>query len=223
MPLPGLTPQMEAALLAPAPLITLLLEVILPDRPLRLCFGATKVPAFGEDFIGRDPDYGTWLSSDAIGDGIGDEVPAVSLQFAPPTTAAVEELNAPEVQGSPTRIWFCVIDRATGGVVPDPYLLLDGELDQPTVTRAANALLLDYDVVSSLERLFNGDEGRRLSDAFQQQVFPGERGLEHMTGLVRTIIWGPGSKPAGLTTGGSGGGYSGGGFLGALLERVMNR
>jgi hypothetical protein len=210
VPFPGFTPAVEAALHAFNPLICALLEVNLPDYDLRLVDGATHVPWGDRTFKGRDPVYGVWVSTDALGDGLGDDVPALGLSFVPTSAAVAGELTAPNVQGSRCRLWFAVIDRSNGLVVPDPLLLFDGELDQPTVETGMHVLRLDYDVVSAFERLFLDDEGIRLSDAFHQSVWPGERGLEYMSGLVRTIIWGPGDRPGGMVTGTTGGGAFGG-------------
>lgn len=213
MPFPGFTPAVAAALTAFNPLVCALLEINLPDYDLRLVDGATQVPWGGSTFKGKDPNYGIWISTDALGDGLGDEVPALGLSFVPTNAVTAGQLTAPNVQGSRCRMWFAVIDRANGQVIPDPLIVFDGELDQPTVETGAHVLRLDYDVVSAFERLFLDDEGIRLSDAFHQSVWAGERGLEYMSGLVRSIIWGPGDRPAGIAVGDSGvaGGGAGGG------------
>lgn len=220
----ALTPAMEAALAATDPIVVALLEVTLPDYDLRLIDGASEVHWPGHDgeadavFVGQDPVYGPWTASDAFGDGIGDQVPAMGFTLKPTSIAQAVDLTDPAVQGSRTRVWFAVIDKATGGLVPDPYQLFEGELDQPTVTIGKGALDLEYSVASAFERLFLNDEGNRLSDAFHQLRWPGELGLQYMTGLVRQIIWGPGDRPSGITTlNGGGGGASGSISIGGRL------
>jgi len=213
MTAPGLTPQMEAALAATDPLCVALLEINLPGYDLRVLDGASEVrwPRDGEEltFLGRDPTYGNWSASDAFGDGIGDQVPAMGFTMQPTSIADAVTLTAPEVQGSRSRVWFAVIDKTTGGLVPDPYLLFEGELDQPTLGFDKAKLELDYSVASAFERLFLSDEGNRLSDAFHQLRWPGERGLEYMTGLVRQVLWGPGDRPSGIASLNGGGGTGG--------------
>lgn len=219
----ALTPQMEAALAATDPLVVALLEVKLPGYDLRLIDGASEVHWLGLDgqadavFRGRDPVYGAWKASDAFGDGIGDQVPAMGFTLAPTSIASAVDLNDPAIQGSRTRVWFAVIDKGTGGLVPSPYQLFEGELDQPTFTLGKGQLDLDYTVVSAFERLFLNDEGNRLSDAFHQLRWPGELGLQYMTGLVRSIIWGPGDRPSGITAVNGGGGGSGTISIGGVL------
>jgi hypothetical protein len=51
-----------------------------------------------------------------------------------------------------------------------------------------------------MERLFFNDEGIRLAPAFHQQVWPGEDGLNHVTGVTDLIYWGSRAP----TSGGSG-------------------
>ena len=204
----GLTPQMRAALEATDPLCVALLEINLPDYDLRLIDGASEVPWGDKLFVGRDPVYGVWSASDAFGDGIGDQVPAMGFTLLPAAIEDAGRLTAPNVQTSRTRVWFGVIDKTTGGLIPNPYQLFEGEMDQPTLTVGKGVLELEYTVASAFERLFLSDEGNRLSDSFHQLRWPGERGLEYMTGLVRQIIWGPGDRPSGITSLNGGGGYS---------------
>lgn len=193
-----MTAAMQAALRAINPVVVGLVEVNLPGYDLRLLDGASQVNWGGNRFVGRDPVYGSWISSDSFSDGMGDEAPAMSIQLAPSSEASAAELTAAEVQGSRARIWFAVIDKTTGGLVPDPLLLFEGVLDQPSLDVDKRKLTLDYDLVTAFEGLFLDDEGIRLSDAHHQAVWPGEKGLEYMTGTNRTIIWGPGDRPAGI-------------------------
>ena len=209
---------MRVALQALDPVIVGLIEVNLPDYDLRLCDGATEVIWGGGRFVGRDPYYGSWISADSFSDGIGEEAPAMSVDLAPPSAADAAQLTAPNVQGSRVRIWFACIDKVTGGVVPDPMLLFEGELDQPPLEVEKLRLLLTYDLVTAFEGLFLDDEGIRLSDAHHQSVWPGERGLEYMTGTNRSIIWGPGDRPPGITYGGGGGGSYGGSAGGGRFD-----
>ena len=107
------------------------------------------------------------------------------------------------MQGSRTRVWFGAINRVTGSPIPDPYLLYDGELDQPTLTTGLAKRTVDYDVVSMFDILFDNDEGARLADSFHQSIWPGERGLEFVTGIIRQIIWGPGERTSASVSSGT--------------------
>lgn len=194
-----MTSEMRAALRALDPVVVGLIEVNLPDYDLRLLDGASELVWGGSKFVGRDPIYGAWISADSFSDGIGEEAPGMSVQFSPTSSANAGALTAPNVQGSRVRIWFAVVDKVTGGVVPEPMLLFEGTLDQPVLEIDKMRLVLDYDLVTAFEGLFVDDEGIRLSDAHHQSVWPGELGLEYMTGTNRTIIWGPGDRPQGIS------------------------
>jgi hypothetical protein len=91
------------------------------------------------------------------------------------------------------RLWLGVIDAA-GAVVADPYLMFDGELDQPKLEIDYGARSVEMACVSSFERLFSDDEGIRLNPSNHKSVWPGETGLDAITGVTRQVIWGPGTK-----------------------------
>ena len=65
-----------------------------------------------------------------------------------------------------------------------------GELDVPTVTWDANDRRLEFKATSIAERLFATEEGKRLSDAFHQKVWPGELGLAFVTDVETYVPWG---------------------------------
>ena len=52
---------------------------------------------------------------------------------------------------------------------------------------------LEFEAVSAFEKLFSDEEGIRLSDSNQMEVW-GETGLKDVTGVVKQVIWGPGDK-----------------------------
>lgn len=209
-----LTPAMDAALSADRPLIFGAVEINLPGGVnVRLLDGAGEIGNWqgtgGAAFVGRDATFGVLAAIDPPEDGTGDQAPAMNITLHPPSTAAAAALAAPNMQGSRVRLWLGAIDRAAGGVVADPYLLFDGELDQPILSVDRGERELEYECVSGMERLFDTDEGMRLADSFHQSVWPGETGLANVTGIVKTIIWGPGDRPSSITYGGEG--FSGGG------------
>lgn len=214
-----ITDEMRAALRTRAPVLVGLLEVNLPGYDLLLLDGASVVEWDGKRFVGMDPVYGSWASSDAFASGVGDNAPAFTFTLAPTSVADAATLTEGEVQGSRVRVWFAVIDVATGQPVPSPMLLFDGLLDQPVLTFGPRTFSLEYKCVSGFEPLMITDEGIRLSDAHHQDLWPGELGLGFMTGLIRTIIWGPGDRPGGVSNYGSGGGGGRGGFFGWQYQR----
>lgn len=184
------TSGVQTALQADAPLIFMALRVELPGYTLRLLDGAQQLTVNGEVYVGRDDTYGVAAAVDEIDDGTGDQVPALSISIHPPNDEAAIALNDPAVQGGEVQVWFGVVDRATGEVIPDPELLFIGEIDVPTLRAGKGRSLVDLDCVSAMERLFENEEGVRLADSFQQLRFPGETGLANVTGVEKKVYWG---------------------------------
>ncbi|MFC3711257.1 hypothetical protein ACFOMD_01660 [Sphingoaurantiacus capsulatus] len=191
----SLSPQLEAALSGPSPTWFGALKIELPGHILRLLDGAGFVDFDGGTFVGRDPVYGVLAAIEEIGDGVGDEAPAIGITLHPASDASAAALAAPGMQGSRVSLFVGAVDRATGLVVPDPELVFVGELDVPTLRSTRNGRSLDFDVVSTFERFFDDDEGARLSDGFHQSVWPGELGLAHVTGVEKTVYWGMDAPP----------------------------
>jgi hypothetical protein len=99
-------------------------------------------------------------------------------------------------------------------VVPDPYLLFDGVIDVPVLSFSEGSRQVAFDVVSNFERLFLDDEGSRLSPAAHKSIWPGETGLDDVTGIVRQVLWGPGDPITGSAPGSVGVGS--GAFVGGV-------
>lgn len=184
----ALTPAMDTALAADRVLLFGAIQIDLPSYTLRLLDGMSELTFNGGSFVGRDATFGALDSIDEPDDGMGDEAPAMSITLLPSSSAAATTLAAATMQGSRIRVWLGAVSGGT--VVSDPYLLLDGEIDQPILTLSKGARKLEYECVSSFERLFEADEGFRLVDAEHQRIWPGETGLENVTELPKTIYWG---------------------------------
>lgn len=162
-----------------------------------------------ETFTARHGTFGAIGGLEALEEGVGEEVPALSLVLQPPSTAAAAELVAPGNQTARVRVWLAEFDPATALVLGDPDLLFDGFLDQATfhVGRARRELALT--VVCFLERLLALNIGNSLSPAWHKSVWPGETGHDQATGLGRQIAWGVEAPQAASVGVGAGGGGSG--------------
>jgi hypothetical protein len=209
------TPALDAALSGGSVIFFVCGKADLPGYTLRLLDGASSVTWAEGTFVGRDPTFGVMSAIEPVTDGVGDQAPMLGMTLLPPSEAAAASLAAPGMQGSRLRIWLGALDLTTKAVIADPYLIFDGELDQPTLTIDRGTRELDFECVSSFEKLFRNDEGHRLSQAHHQEIWPGETGLADVTGVVKQVLWGPGDKIAGSfpgAGGGSIGGGNGGGF-----------
>jgi hypothetical protein len=194
-----MTPGMEAALLGRQVLMAGLLQIDYPDYTLRLCDGSAAINFNGDIFTGSDERFGTIAAVEAISEAAGDSAPGLVITLFPPDLTSAVELSSPQMQGSSVKLWLCVVDPVTGLVVPEPELLFVGEVDVPTLKGSGTERSVEVQCVSVFEELFADNEGARLSDSFHKEVWPGETGLENMTGIVRNILWGPGERTSGIT------------------------
>lgn len=184
------TPAMVTALQAnPTTLFGALQIDLKSGQTVRVLDGCASLSFNGGTFTGLDPLFGTIAAIDTIEDGFGDEAPALSFNFLPASGAAIADLCTPTNQGSRVRVWLGAL-TSTYTVVADPILLFDGELDQLTPTVGKGKRELDVDAVSGMERFFENQEGVRLSPTFHKSIWPGETGLDNITGLENKVFWG---------------------------------
>lgn len=171
-------------------LMTALLEIELPDHTIRLTDGGfVDWPARGM-FSASDDVFGTIESADGVSEGISDEAPGGGLILLPPDLTAAGDLFQVDAQGSPVRLWAAAVNRETGLLIGDPELLFDGLIDTLTVSAGKGTRKVEMQFVSSAERLFLIMEGLALSPRWHQNIWPGEKGLNHATGVGVQVPWG---------------------------------
>lgn len=162
----------------------------LPGGPARfLDCGGTVTFAAGS-FAGEDPVWGVLAELEDLEDGSGDEAPGLSFTVMPPSVEQTIALSAPSLQGTPVRMWIGAQRPEDGTVAGSPYLLFAGEIDVPTILLDQNKRQVAIDCVGGMERFFAQEEGIRLSPAWHKRVWPGETGLDAVTGVADTVYWG---------------------------------
>lgn len=186
-----------------------LVEIELPDATLRLCDGAF-VKWGADTFAASDPDFGTIGSIEPVDEGVGDEIPALRMNFLPNSTASAADLSKPEYQGCRVRMWIAEVDIDTNEVVGAPSLEFDGQADSTELVVDRGSRELEMEVVSAAERLFVINEGNTLSPRFHKSLYPGELGEDNAIGVGIGVAWGTG-LPAQAYGGGYGAGGTGGG------------
>ena len=206
--MPALATALDSALAGARPFVFGAVEIALPGYTLRLLDGSGQLTLFGNTFLGADATFGTLAAVSPISDGSGDSSPAISLTILPASSAAAATLAGATMQGSMVKIWAGALDAATGLAVSDPYLLFIGELDVATLRAGADGRSVDYEIVSVMERLFEEEEGMKLSDAFHQSIWPSETGLFDVTGVEFTVYWGQQPPAGAVTSGGTSAGNS---------------
>lgn len=214
------TPAMNTALQATFANLFGAIEINLPGKDIRLLDGSAAITIGAHVFTGSDDDYGTLHAIENFDDGMGDTAPRLNLSLLPSSTLAAETMLDPAAQGSRIRVWLGAFVRETGMAVEDPVLLFDGEIDQGTLKLAKGSRVLDYECAGGFERFFENQEGARLAPGFHKSVWPGETGLDNVTGVQSTIYWGS-QAPAGTIANVSGGAGNGGGGRFQLNEALQ--
>ena len=198
-------------------IISTLVKVELPNRTVRICDGGVLV-LNGSVYQSEDPLYGTLAAGDSITEGVGEEAPAAAISFYPNSNAATEDLTHPSIQWSPVSIWVASVDGTTGLIIR-PVPMFFGFVDVPTLRDSAEQRVVDMTLVSDTERFFIQNEGNRLSQENHQRVYPGELGLNNMTGVEYDVAWGTESRPSAQTSSGSGASRT---FFGGVVETFSN-
>ena len=197
-----LSAGLAAALAADRVVVFGAVRLALPGATVRLLDGSGVVVFGGETYTGEDAIFGSLGTISSLSDGQGDEAPAFDISLIPPGATAAATLASAAMQGSSVQLWLGAIDRATGLTLGDPYLAFAGEIDVPVVRAGADGRRVEYQVVSATERLFQEDEGAKLSDSFHQSIWPGETSFFDVTGIEQTIYWGQAPVASNITVGG---------------------
>lgn len=172
-----------------------LLKMELPGRTVLLCDGGF-ITFNAETYTGIDAVFGTIGAVETPDEGMGDEVPAASITFLP-TTTDFASLVAPGMQGSRVRFWIGTYNETTGALIGTPDQQFDGQVDQ-IIFGAGAVRELEVSVVSTAERLFEGNLGNAQTSSFHKSIWPGELGQDNATGLSLPVAWGT-ERPAGVS------------------------
>jgi hypothetical protein len=180
----------DQALQQPQVMIVGLCEMQLPNNNVLLIDTSAVAKVGAKTFSGSDATFGSLYSLSDFTDGTGDQAPGFTLTLAPASDAAAIALSAPSLQGSPVILSLGILVPATGLFVDTPELIISGSIDYPTLRGGEHSRLLDLEVTADTELFFMNNDVVRLSDAFHQTCFPGETGLNQVTGVLHQIWWG---------------------------------
>jgi hypothetical protein len=169
------------------------IRIALPGKTLRLIDGAGTLQIDGETYAGSDDEFGTIAALEDIADDMGDEAPELRFSLFPVDDVALATLCSPAMQGSEVRVIAGAVDPATMTLIGVPETVFLGEVDVVTLRSGEGDRRVDFAVTSAFDRLFEIDEGQRASAGFHKAAWPGELGLDFMTGTTEKLYWG--SKP----------------------------
>ncbi|WP_289145001.1 hypothetical protein [uncultured Sphingobium sp.] len=182
---------LKNALAAPAPLLFGALKIELPDYTLRLLDGSAVLQIGSEIYRGQDSTFGTIAALSEMDEDMEDSAPEVTVTLFPPDVSAAAVLSHPNMQGSVATIMVGAVNSASGAVIGTPEILFLGEIDVPVIgVSERGERTVEFSIVSVFERLFEVEEGQRASNGWHQSIWPGELGLEYMTGTDVNLYWG---------------------------------
>jgi hypothetical protein len=184
-----LSPALDAELAKDRATIFVAIELDLAAASIKLLDASMALLTPFDGFVGEDATYGVLASLDDFEDGSGDEAPGLSFTINPPTIEAALAMSLESDQGARTRLWLGAANPDTGEVIGS-LLLFDGGMDVPTLGIGPNEQSVEYDAVSAMEAYFEVEEGITLSPTSHKTYWPGELGLDFVTGVTEPVYWG---------------------------------
>ncbi|MGQ2989524.1 hypothetical protein [Brevundimonas sp.] len=170
----------------------------------------------GEAFTGRDARFGTLDSVGTLSDGMDTQASSASLILLTADDAALAMLVSPKAQGSPVLIRQGAVDTATGATL-GVETLFRGELNYGVVVADESRRAVRLELITEEARALEPNDERRLSPAFHKACWPGELGMDHVTGVAEKDYWRLRKPAVSYGGGGFGGTGNGGGFSGSDL------
>lgn len=186
----ALSPALDTALAGDRVIVFGALTLTVGSDIVRLLDGSDEIEIDGHVYGGEDATYGTWAALDKFTDGTGDSAPSIVVSMIPKDDAAIAALTGPSMQGEAVTVSVGAVSEETGQIIGDPYVLFNGEIDIARYIFGKKSSEVEYECVGGMERMFFDDEGIRLVPSFHVQVWPGELGMNHVTGIRTTIYWG---------------------------------
>jgi uncharacterized membrane protein YgcG len=215
------TPQLAAVLLSGRAVVTPLFRIGLPSGTRNLMLGSSEATWGADTFKGYDPTLGHINSGEQMREDVSGQAPNTAVSIVPAPTATMADIASATVQLAPFQIWLSALQLNVTDkhieVVPDPELVFDGFIDQATINLTDKRKDVDYSLISGFDHFFEDSEGQRLNGQFHRSSYPGELGLDNVTGITKKIYWGMNTPVGGggSTSIYSGGSYSGGSYGGS--------
>lgn len=185
-----LSPALDAELSKDRVLFFEALQLDLASGSAKLLNGPIGLQAPFAGFVAHDLDFGTIASVDEVEDGTGDDAPGFTFALNPPSFDRALAMSEESDQGAKVRFWIGCVNPDTGAIVGDALLLINAEMDVPTLNIGPGELSIEYDAVSGMERYFDTEEGITLSPTSHKQYWPDELGLDFVTGVTEPVYWG---------------------------------
>lgn len=183
-----LTAPVATAIAADTVRLAYLVELNFDSAPLRVWTGTGTFEwtATGRSFLG----YASLLDVSPVEETEGVEANGVDIALSGTSPAIISVLLAENYRNRRARVWLALFDPTTAALLADPVSIFAGRIDTISLTDAGDSAQVRVSCESKLIDLKRPRE-RRFTHEDQQDLFPGDVGLEYVAGLQdKETPWG---------------------------------
>lgn len=154
------------------------------DGMLYLWTGIGTLNWDGQNWIGA----GELLGVSDLPDSASLEAQKITLQLRGVVYENLALALDQVTQGSPVKIWLGFIGQ-DGNLIADPFLAYTGAMDVPEISESGKTIDIGISIEGRIAQLARKKERRRTHED-QQIDYPGDMGLEYITGLQdMQVVW----------------------------------
>lgn len=186
----SMSADMLAAITSNSLLPALFVEAYFATGPVYLWSGIGSISWNSQTWQG----IGTMGSVSVIEEGSDVMAKGITLTLSGFDPALLADVLGEVQLGQPVVVYLGMFYSTTPpSLIPSPITAWAGRIDQPTLNVSGEAATIAINCESRLLDM-NASVARRYTDADQTIDFPGDRGMEFVSGIVETTIyWG--AKP----------------------------
>ena len=177
------TPDEIEAASAPNVARSIFVEIEMPEGPLYLHNGISRVFLDGKEWLGlTDPFGGRLVGVEGLEQPYPGQAAAVTLTLSGADRNFVIYLRsiARQIEGNECNIYWCMFDERTGEAISELRgVFLRGVISAPTFKHEGISTRTISITVENIWASMNFAGGRRWNDADQQRFYPGDKGLQY--------------------------------------------
>lgn len=178
--------QAAAAQAAVAPVVRpiSLARLDFPGAVLAAHSGVGQIAWGGDTYWG----VGSFGAVSSVRDAVGTQPSGVQLTLSGIPVDLVAKCLGEHYQGRDARLYLALLD-AGHQLILDPVLVFRGRMDVPDIRMGETATITMH--VENRLADWKRPRVRRYSHEDQQELYPGDMGLQFVTQMVeKTIVWG---------------------------------
>jgi hypothetical protein len=185
MPRPDVTTGFATALAAAIIRPAVLVQIQFISSTLFLWSGKGSFTWNGQTWLG----VGSFGNITTVEEGSTIEARGTTLTLSGIDATVLSDSLTDLRQGLPVTVWLALFD-ATPAMIPDPVIIFQGRVDQPTISHDGKTFTIQINCESRLMDL-NVPAERRYTNEDQQRDYPNDRGMEFVNSIQEvTIYWG---------------------------------